>query len=76
MVTLCNTIVFGMVVFTLLLGGMMAPGMMGRYGLPGNRRWGSETERYDSPEEIARRRYAAGEITREEFRRIMEDLER
>jgi uncharacterized membrane protein len=55
-------------------GGMMGPGMMGRWGMMGNPRWGSAPDAYESPEEIARRRYASGEITREEFREIMEEL--
>jgi hypothetical protein len=59
-------------------GGMMGPGMMGRWGMMGNPQWGRQppAAQYESPEEIARRRYAAGEITREEYRRIMEELER
>lgn len=57
-------------------GGMMGPGMMGRWGMMGNPEWGSSPEAYDSPEEIARRRYAQGEITRDEFREIMDDLQR
>jgi hypothetical protein len=57
-------------------GGMRGPGMMGRWGMMGNPRWGNAPDAYDSPEEIARRRYARGEITREEFREIMEELER
>jgi putative membrane protein len=32
------------------------------------------THRNDSAEEIARRRYARGEITREQYTRILEDL--
>ena len=55
-------------------GGMMGPGMMGRWGMMGNPRWGSAPDAYASPEEIARRRYASGEITREEFREIIDEL--
>jgi putative membrane protein len=60
-------------------GGMMGPGMMGR----GFARWGlmgnpdidpSAVERYASPEEIVKRRYARGEISRDEYLRLMEDL--
>ena len=57
-------------------GGMMGPGMMGRWGMMGNPDWGTSPDAYDSPEEIARRRYAQGEITRDEFREIMDELER
>jgi hypothetical protein len=57
-------------------GGMMGPGMMGGWGMMGNPRWGAGPETYDSPEEIARRRYARGEITTDEFREIMDELER
>lgn len=57
-------------------GGMMGPGMMGRWGMMGNPEWGTSPDAYDSPEEIARRRYARGEITRDEFREIMDELER
>jgi hypothetical protein len=60
-------------------GGMMGPGMMGR----GFGRWGmmgnpdvdpGDIGAYSSPEEIARRRYARGEISREEYLQLMEDL--
>ena len=60
-------------------GGMMGPGMMGR----GFGRWGlmgnpdvdpSAVERYASPEEIAQRRYARGEISRDEYLQLMEDI--
>lgn len=57
-------------------GGMMGPGMMSRWGMMGNPEWGSSPEAYDSPEEIARRRYARGEITRDEYRELMDELER
>lgn len=36
---------------------------------------GSGSERRERPLEVAQRRYAAGEISREEFQRIREDLE-
>jgi hypothetical protein len=59
--------------------GMMGPGMMGR----GFGRWGmmgnpevdpGDIDAYASPEEIAKRRYAQGEISREEYLQLTEDL--
>ena len=65
--------------------GMMGPGMMGSFGPGGaGRRWGMmgnpsvqvpDQQRFASPEDIVRRRYAAGEITREEYLQMMDDLE-
>tara|TARA_Y100000592_G_scaffold87473_1_gene142076 strand:- start:160 stop:690 length:531 start_codon:yes stop_codon:yes gene_type:complete len=46
-----------------MMGGMMGFGMMG-----GNA--------FLSPRDIAERRYAAGEITRDEYRQLLEDLSR
>lgn len=57
--------------------GMMGPGMMGGrsgWGMMGNPDFGYSDNPYLSPEEIAKRRYAAGEISRRQYRRIMEDL--
>lgn len=59
--------------------GMMGGGMMGR----GFGRWGmmgnpdvdpGDIGAYASPEEIVKRRYAKGEISREEYLQLMEDL--
>lgn len=40
------------------------------------RRGGGPERRQESPEEILRRRYAAGEIDRETYERMLEDLRR
>lgn len=60
-------------------GGMMGPGMMGRglgrWGMMGNPDVDSgDIGAYASPEEIVKRRYARGDISREEYLRLMEDL--
>jgi hypothetical protein len=65
--------------FGMMGGGMMGPGMMGRgmgpWGVMGNPNVDAATNgAYDSPEEIAKRRYARGEISREEYLQLMEDL--
>ena len=69
----------GMMGFGMMGPGMMRPGMMGR----GFGRWGmmgnpdvdpGDIGAYASPEEIVRRRYARGEISREEYLQLMEDL--
>ena len=52
-------------------GSMMGGGMMGS-GMMGMGEW--DRSPYDAPEEIARRRYAAGAISREEFLQLLEDL--
>ena len=59
--------------------GMMGPGMMergfGRWGMMGNPNVDSgQIGLYSSPEEIVKRRYAQGEISREEYLQLMEDL--
>ncbi len=67
-------------------GGMMMMGHShGRHGEPESSLravdrqrqpdQGSGSERPESPLEVAQRRYAAGEISREEFQRIRHDLE-
>ena len=48
--------------------GMMGQGMMGNSQVP----YGQIP--HDSPEEILKRRYANGEITREEYLQILEDI--
>lgn len=60
-------------------GGMMRPGMMGRgfgrWGLMGNPDVApGDIGAYASPEEIVKRRYARGEISREEYLQLLEDL--
>ncbi|MGM0675452.1 MAG: hypothetical protein ACQETQ_12205 [Spirochaetota bacterium] len=54
--------------------GHMGGGMMGGWGMMGNPQWGTEPDSYESPENIVRRRYAEGEITREEYREMMDEL--
>lgn len=61
--------------------GMMGPGMMGggfgRWGMMGNPSVAPDSiGPYASPEEIVKQRYARGEISREEYLRILEDLSR
>jgi len=66
-------------------GSMMGPGMMRGVGPDGRTwRWGMMGNPavtvpghfpFASPQEIVRRRYANGEITREEYLQMMEDLE-
>ena len=55
-------------------GGHMRGGMMGGWGMMGNPQWGTQPDSYESPEDIVRRRYAEGEITREEYREMMDEL--
>ena len=58
-------------------GGMMGTaGMMGGgWGLMGNPDMMYEGIPYGSPEEVLKRRYAAGEISRREFRRMLREIE-
>jgi hypothetical protein len=56
-------------------GGMMGPGMMGRWGMMGNPRVPYESQPYESPEDIVKRRYARGEITRQQYLEMLRDLE-
>ncbi|MEX2442524.1 MAG: SHOCT domain-containing protein [Alkalispirochaeta sp.] len=59
-----------------MTGGMMGAGMMGGgWGLMGNPDMMYEGIPYGSPEEVLKRRYAAGEISRREFRRMLREIE-
>lgn len=49
----------------------MGPGMMGGWGFRSPQGY---TSPYQSPEDIARMRYARGEITREQYEQLMKDL--
>jgi hypothetical protein len=53
-------------------GMMHGGGMMGRGPAAGG--YGSSADTYASPEEILKRRYARGEITTEEYNRMLEEL--
>ena len=55
-------------------GGMMGSRMMGSWGLMGNPDKMFDALPSSSPEEILKRRYANGEITREEYNQILSDL--
>jgi hypothetical protein len=64
-----------------MLGGWGRRGMMNGGGMHGG--WGHSgtagprygtTDNYDSPEEILKRRYARGEISTEEYNRMLEEL--
>lgn len=57
------------------MGRGMMGGMMGGWGLMGNPDMMYDSIPYGSPEEILRRRYAAGEISRREYRRMLKELE-
>ena len=61
--------VFGSVFWVLFLGAMVyfIATLSGRNNQPA-------TQRSDSPLDIAKRRYAAGEITEEEFKRLKEHI--
>jgi len=54
-------------------GMMHGGGMMGR-GPAGSGAAGGYADTYASPEEILKRRYARGEITSEEYNRMLEEL--
>jgi len=59
--------------------GMMGPGMMGGgmgrgWGLMGDPGTMYDSIPYSSPEDILKRRYAEGEISREEYRKMLDDL--
>jgi hypothetical protein len=60
--------------FGMMGGGMMGPGMMGRWGMMGNPRVPYGSLPYESPEDIVKRRYAAGEINRRQYRQMLDDL--
>ena len=49
-------------------------GMMGRWGMMGNPDVPSGSYPYESPEDIDKRRYALGEVSREEYLQMLEDL--
>ena len=55
-------------------GGMMGPGMMGRWGMMGNPGIPFRSFPYESPEDILKRRYAQGDISRQEYLQMLEDL--
>lgn len=59
-------------------GGMQGWGMMGMMGsgMMGNPQVPYGQTPYDSPEEILKRRYANGEITREKYLQMLEDIKR
>lgn len=46
------------------------------FGAAAARRTGGERPREDTPEQVLKRRYAKGEIDRETFQRMLEDLRR
>ncbi|MFA7566641.1 MAG: hypothetical protein WCY01_06410 [Alkalispirochaeta sp.] len=61
--------------------GMMGPGMMGGlmtggWGLMGNPDMMYDNIPYGSPDEVLKRRYAAGEISRRQYRRMIRELDR
>ncbi len=62
-------------------GGMMGQGMMGGgmgnsgWGLMGNPDVDYNDSRYETPEEVLRRRYASGDISRREYRRMLREIE-
>lgn len=57
-------------------GGMMGNGMMGSdWGFMGDPDVEYDDRRYDTPEEILRRRYASGDISRSEYRRMLREIE-
>lgn len=59
--------------------GMMGGGMMGYgngyWGMMGNPDVPYGASPYESPEQVAKRRYAAGEITRDQYLQIMKDIQ-
>ena len=91
--------------FSVLMGGMMGPGMMGPSGVRGGWGWGlgmgvgglamlaylsalivgvvllarsvggGRGHRRHTPLDILKRRYAAGEITREQYEQMRKDIE-
>ncbi len=68
---------YGMGMMGGMRGGMMGRGMMGyadRWGMMGDPDRSYDRYPFKSPEEIAGERYANGEITRDEYLQIMEDL--
>jgi hypothetical protein len=65
---------FGMMGGGMMGGGMMGPGTMGRWGMMGNPRVPYGSSPYNSPEDIVKRRYAAGEINRRQYQQMLDDL--
>ena len=61
-------------------GGMGGYSMMGYgntgWGMMGNPDVPYSNDRYTSPQEIAKRRYAQGQITREQYQQILNDLKK
>jgi hypothetical protein len=60
--------------FGMMGGGMMGPGMMGRSGMMGDSEIPFGSIPYESPEDILKRRYAQGDISRQEYLQMLEDL--
>lgn len=54
--------------------GMMGGGMMSRWGMMGNPDIPFGSLPHESPEEILKRRYAQGDISRREYFQMLEDL--
>jgi hypothetical protein len=57
-------------------GMMGGPGMMGGWGLMGNPSVPYGAAPYQSPEDIAKQRYAKGDITREQYMQLLDDLKK
>jgi hypothetical protein len=55
-------------------GGMLGGGMLGRWGMMGNPDIPYGSLPHESPEEILKRRYAQGDISRREYFQMLEDL--
>lgn len=70
---------YGIMGYGMLQGGMMSGGMMGfgngGWGMMGNPNVPYAQSPWQSPEQIAKQRYAQGQITRDQYREIMKDLQ-
>jgi len=70
---------YGMMGYGMMSGGMMGNGN-GGWGMMGNpnvpyRPGASGSTPWQSPEQIAKQRYAQGQITREQYQQILKDLQ-
>lgn len=65
---------YGIMGYGMMSGGMMGYGN-GRWGMMGNPNLPYDQIPWQSPEAIARQRYAQGQITRDQYEQIMKDLQ-
>ncbi|WP_143305668.1 SHOCT domain-containing protein [Marispirochaeta aestuarii] len=65
----------GMGGYGMMGGGMMGGGIGRGWGLMSNSGVENYSNPYNSPEDILKRRYAAGEITREQYQQMLKDLQ-